>query len=398
MRRAVARLVRQKLHNPKLRKILESLECSYELVRNSAATVIPALITPSPRMLTVAVTAKCNLRCVGCRYGRDYMTGHELPTEMGKRLIRDAAAAGMSTVRLYGGEPLLYAGLDEMIVESVACNMTPFVSTNGRLLDRRLDALFDAGLRIITFGYYGHGDTYDTYVGRRGAWDRFKASVADARRRYKDRLSLHVSYVLNTRTCSIGELQKAWEFVKRYDLSFHIDLVHYSLPYFTEGPDRELQFTPADAHRIRLFVDHLAKLKQEKPELYAESDASIRAIPDWLLKGPQMRVPCDAYDMIWVGADGSVRLCFVTFPLGNLHDKPLSELLFTAEHKKAALGAVHLACPNCHCARDTRIKKHLPSLLRYSLGQASVHSPHDAPVVPFPIIGQDAVTREDHEV
>ena len=380
MRRILARLVRQRVQKPNLRKLLKAAEGTYELVRNSAATLIPALVTPSPRMLTVAITAKCNLRCVGCRYGRDYMTGRELPTEMVERLLRDAAAAGMSTVRLYGGEPLLHTGLVEMIAESVACRMTPFVSTNGRLLDRRLDPMFDAGLRIIQFGYYGHGDTYDTYVGRRGAWDRFEASVANARDRYNERLTLHVSYVLNTRTCSIGELRKSWEFVKRYNLLFHIDLVHYSLPYFTEGPDRELQFTPADAYRIRLFVDHLAKLKQEKPELYAESDASIRAIPDWLLKGPEMRVPCDAYDMIWVGADGSVRLCFVNFPLGNLHEKPLSELLFTAEHKRAAVGAVQLACPNCHCARDTRIGKHLPSLLRYSVGRPSLDTSQPAPL------------------
>ena len=382
MRREIARLVRQGVHSPKVRRILESLEVSYELLRNSIGTLIPTLITPSPRMLTVAVTAKCNLRCVGCRYGRDYMTGHELPIEMGKRLIRDAAAAGMSTVRLYGGEPLLYAGLEEMIAESIACNMIPFVSTNGRLLARRLDGLFHAGLRIIAFGYYGHGDTYDTYVGRRGAWNRFEASVAYARDRYKESFSLHVSYVLNTRTCSIDELQKAWEFVKRYNLSFHIDLVHYSLPYFTEGPDRELQFTAADTHRIRIFVAYLAKLKQERPELFRESDASIRAIPDWLLKGSGMRVPCDAYDMIWVGADGSVRLCFVTFPLGNLHDNPLGELLFTHEHKQAAVGAVRLACPNCHCNRDNRVRKHLPSLLRYSLPRASVHSPEGEPVLP----------------
>lgn len=44
-----------------------------------------------------------------------------------------------------------------------------------------------------------------------------------------------------------------------------------------------------------------------------------RSITDWLLKGPEMRVPCDAYCMVWVGADGSVKLCCVTFLLGSLH-------------------------------------------------------------------------------
>jgi cyclic pyranopterin phosphate synthase len=100
-----------------------------------------------------------------------------------------------------------------------------------------------------------------------------------------------------------------------------------------------------------------------------------------------MRVPCDAYDMIWVGADGSVRLCFVTFPLGNLHHQPLSEILFSEAHRKAAKGAVQLACPNCHCNRDTRIAKHLPSLVRYSLGSAFAPSPSQPLEIPkFPII------------
>ena len=180
-----------------------------------------------------------------------------------------------------------------------------------------------------------------------------------------------MKYVLSTRTCSRAELQKGREFAKRYRLGFYIDLIHYSLPYFTEGPDRELQFTSADADRIALVVEDLAKMKREEPGLYGEPDASIRSIPDWLLKGPGMRVPCDAYDMIWVGADGSVRLCFVTFPLGTLYQQPLRELLFTPAHKAAAVGSVQLACPNCHCGRSTRILKHLPSLLQYSIGRAS---------------------------
>jgi MoaA/NifB/PqqE/SkfB family radical SAM enzyme len=390
IQRLMAQVVRHRVHNPLVRRWLGVAETSLELVRNTASRIVPGLVTPSPRSLTVAITAKCNLRCTGCRYGRDYMTGHELPTKMVKRLLRDASAAGISTVRLYGGEPLLHPGLSMMVADSVALGITPFVTTNGQILDRHLSALFDAGLRIITFGYYGHENTYDRYVGRCGAWDRFEASVANARDKYQDNVTLHMSYVLNTLTCSLAELQKAWEFAQRYNLVFHVDLVHYSLPYFTEGPDRELQFAPTDFSRICQFVDHLAKLKQQRPDLYSESDVSIRAIPDWLLKGPAMRVPCDAYDMIWVGADGSVRLCFVTFPLGNLHVNPLSELLFTPAHKKAAVGAVQLACPNCHCHRDTRIAKHLPSLLRYSLRRhvdpPSPSSAQDS--CAFPIMGQ----------
>jgi cyclic pyranopterin phosphate synthase len=345
---------------------LVGLETTYEMLRNSAAQAIPGLLTPSPKFLTMAITAKCNLRCQGCRYGRDYMVGQQLPTKMAMAALKDAAAAGMSTVRLYGGEPFLHPDLPSMIRECCSLGMTPFVSTNGLMLEKRLDSVFDAGLRILTFGYYGYGPCYDSYVGAKGAWERFENGIIQARDRYGNLLKLSICYVLNTRTCSLEELERAWIFAKRYDLELRVDLVHYSLPYFTEGPDRELQFKESDGPRIHKFVGELEKLKRERPDLYKEPLVSIRSIPDWLLKGPEMRVPCDAYNMIWIGADGSVRLCFVTFPLGNLYEKPLSSMLFGEAHKGACKSALALKCPNCHCARDTRISKHLVSLVRYS--------------------------------
>jgi MoaA/NifB/PqqE/SkfB family radical SAM enzyme len=365
--RALAQHIKQHVTHKGLRTQLVKFQTFYELLRNTTVSVFPSVMTPSPKFLTIAITAKCNLRCEGCLYGRGgYMSGAELPTHVVIEALRDAASSGMSSVRLYGGEPLLHPGLSEMIRECDSLGITPFVSTNGLLLGKRLESLVSSGLRVITFGYYGYGPLYDTYVGKRGAWDKFEAGIFQARQTYGQELDMHMSFVLNTRTCMLTELDLAWAFAERYNLKFHVDLVHYSLPYFTEGPDRFLQFTPADAERIEVFVRHLEVLRNHRPDVYSEPIASIRSIPDWLLKGSEMRVPCDAYNMIWIGADGSVRLCFVTFPLGNLNDKPLREILFTEAHKRACIGAVNLECPNCHCCRDTRVAKHLPSAIRYA--------------------------------
>jgi cyclic pyranopterin phosphate synthase len=92
---------------------------------------------------------------------------------------------------------------------------------------------------------------------------------------------------------------------------------------------------------------------------------SLRSIPDWLYGGPEMKIPCDAYRMVWIGADGSVRLCYVSFELGNLHEQRLSEMLFGEAHRDASRGAFLLKCPNCHCERDNRVVKHGPSRRRY---------------------------------
>ena len=80
-----------------------------------------------------------------------------------------------------------------------------------------------------------------------------------------------------------------------------------------------------------------------------------------------MRIPCNAYRMIWVGADGTVQLCYVTFRLGNLHEKRLRDMMFTPEHKKAARDGFALNCPNCHCQRYERIETNKTAHRLYSI-------------------------------
>jgi cyclic pyranopterin phosphate synthase len=109
----------------------------------------------------------------------------------------------------------------------------------------------------------------------------------------------------------------------------------------------------------------LVRLKRSDPARIPESEMSLRSIPDWLLSGPAMRIPCDVAKMIWIGADGIVQLCYVTFVLGNLHEKRLKDILYSDAHRCAARDAFQLRCPNCHCERDDRIRKHWASRRRY---------------------------------
>ncbi|MBV8070855.1 MAG: radical SAM protein [Acidobacteriaceae bacterium] len=348
------------------REAAVQLEMGAGLVQHSVASVLPIVIRPTPRRLTIAITASCNYACVGCRYGRDFMPGHYLKLNMVRTLLDDAAAAGMTTVRFYGGEPLVHPDLAEMIRHANNAGILPYITTNGYLLDRKIDKLYAAGLRIATLGYYGWGSAYDEYTSRAGAFEHLCKGLAAVRSHCGKDFKLQLNFLLMRRSCSLEELHRAWDLARTHDMTIQVDLVHYSLPYFTEGPNRVLQFTAADEQVIRRFTEELLRLKSSEPGRIPESETSIKSIPDWLLKGPAMRVPCDAYEMIWVGADGTVQLCYVTFPIGNLHQARLRELLYNDAHKAAAKGCFRLECPNCHCERNTRIAKHLPSRLHYS--------------------------------
>jgi cyclic pyranopterin phosphate synthase len=351
--------------HPGVRTALRDAEMGLGVLQHLVAPVVPAVIQPRPRRITIAVTAYCNLRCIGCRYGRDFMPGEQLSLEEVCTLLDDAKAAGVELVRLYGGEPLLHRDLPEMVRHAVSIGLATYITTNGMLLRQKIDALFAAGLRNITIGFYGTGEDYNAYVQRHDRFKRLLEGLDYARARYGEALSLQLNYLIMRPSCRIEALHDAWSIVEKYDMTLHTDLIHYSLPYFTDGTEGDLQFRQEDWPTIREFVAELSQLKRAHPSRVRESLASIHSIPDWLLKGPDMRVPCDVHRLLWVGADGTVQLCYVTFKLGNIRERRLRDMLFTPEHRDAAQNSFRLNCPNCHCERNSRIQKHLPSRLRY---------------------------------
>ena len=344
-------------NRPALKQTAANVDAAVSRWHHSAASYFPSLIRPQPRLLTVAITAQCNLRCIGCRYGRDFMVGSQLSFPMVKDLLHDAREVGFERVRLYGGEPLLHKDLPRMVETAASLQLNPCITTNGIRLGEKISDLYDAGLRAITMGFYGLEEQYNSYVQHKNSFASLEKSIAAVRDRYGMDVFLQINFLLAKPFCNLKTLQQAWRFAEKYQTGFQVDLVHYSLPYFTEGAERELQFTAADRTDLEAFTEELVRMKESRPELFAETVPSIRSIPDWALKGAGMHVPCTAYRLVWVGANGAVQLCYVTFPLGNLHEKRFKDMMFTHEHRQAARNAFLLNCPHCHCERDLRIRE-----------------------------------------
>jgi cyclic pyranopterin phosphate synthase len=353
---------------PALWQAARDVDLLIDRSRHAAARMLPVLIRPEPRRLQIAITAHCNLACIGCRYGRDFMVGSQLELPMVLQLLDDAREAGFWDVRLYGGEPLLHPQLPKMVAHGLGNGLNVFVTTNGMLLGRKFAALYDAGLRHITIGYYGTGLAYDAYVQRKDRFVELERNIRMVRDRHGDEIDIQINWLLMRPSCTVEALDAACEVALRYGLRIQVDLVHYSLPYFSEGPERELQFRPQDRPAIELVVKALEARAVAHPQLFRQSMAGFRSIPDWLLLGPDMKVACDSHQMIWVGADGSVQQCYVTFPLGNLHEQRLSEMLYSPAHRQAARDSFQLNCPNCHCNYDKRVDKDFTAARRYSAG------------------------------
>ncbi len=350
---------------PSLKEQLRAAQSQLNRLRTSAWERFPQLIRPRPEHIYLVLTANCNLRCKGCRYGRDFMPGQQLALPLVRDLLDDVKELNFEVVRLYGGEPLLHKQIVDIVEYCTQLRLRSYLTTNGLLLKKKIDDLYAAGLRVVQVGLYGIGEDYNQYVQRKDRFDQLEENISYVRERYGDKVKLSLNWLLMKPTCNIDAVRETWNFAARYNAPICINLVHYSLPSFTEGSDRELAFEESDRPGLEAVIEEFMRLQRREPHLLRSSPSVLRSIPDWLLKGPNMRVPCDRHRLIWVGADGTVQMCYVTFKLGNLHEKRLKDMLFTQAHIDAARNAFKLNCPNCHCANGSRVGSHAPTLRKY---------------------------------
>ncbi|MBB2956110.1 GTP 3',8-cyclase MoaA [Pseudoclavibacter helvolus] len=106
------------------------------------------------RDLRISLTDKCSLRCTYCMpaEGNEFLEKDSiLTTSQIVRLAQLAAASGITTFRLTGGEPLLRRDVVEIVrrISAIEGPLGPVqvaMTTNGILLPRLLPQLIDAGL------------------------------------------------------------------------------------------------------------------------------------------------------------------------------------------------------------------------------------------------------------
>src|ERR1700675_897358 len=112
--------------------------------------------------LRISVTDRCNVRCFYCmpEEGVKYMPHQEILTfEEIERFARVAVSLGVRKLRVTGGEPLVRKDLPVLIrmLAAIPGIRDLALTTNGVLLAKHAQALYDAGLRRLNV----HLDTLD---------------------------------------------------------------------------------------------------------------------------------------------------------------------------------------------------------------------------------------------
>jgi cyclic pyranopterin phosphate synthase len=132
--------------------------------------------------LRISVTDRCNLRCVYCmpEAGLPWIPKAEiLSYEEVVRIVEAAAAIGVRSLRLTGGEPLVRRDLPKLVkrlaaipgIEDIA------LSTNGLLLAEMLDELAEAGLTRVNLSLDTLREDRFFSIARRPGLDRVLAGI-----------------------------------------------------------------------------------------------------------------------------------------------------------------------------------------------------------------------------
>jgi GTP 3',8-cyclase len=152
--------------------------------------------------LRISVTDRCNVRCFYCMPETDIQVAPReeiLNFEEIERFTRIAAGLGIEKLRLTGGEPLLRRDLPLLVrrLAAIPGIHDLALTTNGVLLERLAEPLYEAGLRRLNV----HLDTLDrerfAQITRRDDLPRVLAGLAAAQRAAYSKIKLNAVAVKN---------------------------------------------------------------------------------------------------------------------------------------------------------------------------------------------------------
>lgn len=232
-----------------------------------------------PHSIFLGLTSRCDLACRHCKYsgGGSVM---EMPRPLLSRLLREAAAAGIPRAVFFGGEPLLYSGLEKAVAAASRLGLFTELDTNGQTLTAaRASALAAAGLSSVMISLHSHDRSRHNALSGAGSFERAEAAVRAARRAG---LVTYISSCVFGTSLSSGGLERLLAFTKRSG-AHGARLLAYSPP----------------AGTTRLPSVLAARLRSSSPDGYARTCARPG------------RGGCAATrgEVLFVAPDGVVRSC-----------------------------------------------------------------------------------------
>ncbi len=300
----------------------------------------------SPTHAIVAVTYRCNARCVMCDIWKRERTCEMAPADY-RRL-----PASLREINISGGEPLLRRDLPEVItiMQETCRGVRLIISTNGlmpEVLDELLGRVDDVAVRISVDGV---GKLHDDIRGIDGAYERVLASLDVCRKHGIGDLGLCATMTRQ----NAGRITEVYEFAEGAGLQFTFTVAHSSETFFgdkdSEQPSAEAASGDIDRIKQRLFASH--RVKDWFRAYFVEGLMDV-------LNGRPRPIECRAgLDFFYLDPEGKVYPCHLwDREMGNILEQTYDEIVASSGDVIDAVGRCRKKCwMTCTVAPEMRRK------------------------------------------
>lgn len=269
--------------------------------------------------LRIAVTERCNLRCRYCMpaAGNPHLPAdHLLRFDEIERIVRVCARMGVTKIRLTGGEPLVRAGVPDLVrlLADIPGISTVGLTTNGVLLARYARQLREAGLRACNISLDSLDPARFASITRRTSLRQVLDGIDTALDAGFDRTKINTVVV---RGINDDELPAFVDFVRTRAVTLRF--IEY-MP-FADNAWTQDGFLSVDEMKCRLRERYMLH------PVVKEDNAAVAT--EYALPGFEGRIGfiapmsehfCDACNRLRLTADGAVKSCLFSGDEMNLRD------------------------------------------------------------------------------
>ena len=331
-----------------------------------------------PERVLVALTYKCNSRCIMCNIWK-MDTKDELTSKEWKSMFSDPLFSNVKTLDITGGEAVLaddFIGKIKIMMSYMPKLKRITIVSNGFsrvLILKQVESL----LKIlepkkifldISVSLDGKNEMHSLVRGIPKAFDKVKATIFALKKLSKQNSSLTISVGSLVLHQNINEVENLKKWLEKNDIAYGFQIVGFHDTYVSNlDTEEHTDFNKGDKKKLFKLLANLARPRSWRDlRAYYWNDL-LHMYRD----GKRRTTPCPfLYDQFAVDSFGKIYNCFSSPAIGSIRDgKTPSELYLSPENIKDRKKMWDTVCKNCNsgCNASEATAKDLKHYLYFRL-------------------------------
>jgi MoaA/NifB/PqqE/SkfB family radical SAM enzyme len=296
--------------------------------------------TIQPLSAHIKLTENCQAKCISCDYWKSRWQD-EIETPRAIELVNEIGAAGIRTLRLTGGEPLLRKDLFHILSKAKTSIFKRIImQTNGLLIKKLHNEINDSPITDLAVSIDGLKDTNDLIRGIRGYFDLGMEGIKLLRGK-----RVAISVTLNR--LSAGQLDDLAIAAREIGADVEYNILSRSISFIKNADLDGMWPEPDDVSRITTFLSHTLK----RPAY------EVDYVDKYYRRENCAEPPCVlGYLQVFVLSNGDVHTgCYPLNPIGNILRNKLANILRSEAYIRQCESMIRRECPGCTCGVESSL-------------------------------------------